>query len=265
MLTSVLDGRVFGERVGATPARVLALHGWGRDRTDLLPVLTGVAGLALDLPGFGASPPPDLAWGTGTRDYAAALAPLLDDAAVMRAPVVLVGHSFGGRVALHLAAARPDAVAGLVLTGTPSLVTMPGAAGSRSPLTYRLARAANRRGLVSDARMNVLRERYGSADYRAARGVLREVLVRAVNERYDDVLASVRCPVTLVWGEFDTAAPVVMARIAVERFATATLQVIPGSAHLLDERLYAALRTAVQAFVPGDDAAGRGPADGGAA
>lgn len=43
----------------------------------------------------------------------AALAALLDDEA--NGPVVVVGHSFGGAIALHLAAAYPDRVAALVL------------------------------------------------------------------------------------------------------------------------------------------------------
>lgn len=43
----------------------------------------------------------------------AALSALLDDRA--DAPVVVVGHSFGGALAMHLAAARPDRVAALLL------------------------------------------------------------------------------------------------------------------------------------------------------
>ena len=56
------------------------------------------------------------------------------------------------------------------------------------PLGYRVARWANRRGLLSDERMDALRNERGSADYRAADGVLRGVLVRVVNELYDEEL-----------------------------------------------------------------------------
>ena len=60
--------------------------------------------VALDLPGFGAAPPPPEPW--GTPQYADALSPLLDELG----PVVVLGHSFGGRVAIELAHRRPDAV-----------------------------------------------------------------------------------------------------------------------------------------------------------
>ena len=41
---------------------------------------------------------------------------------------------------------------------------------------------------------------------------MRDVLVRLVNERYDEALATLRCPVELVWGDDDTEAPVEGAR-----------------------------------------------------
>ena len=38
-------------------------------------------------------------------------------------------------------------------------------------------------------------------------GIMRDVLVRLVNEHYDDALAALACPVELVWGDDDTEAP----------------------------------------------------------
>src|SRR5437764_447469 len=73
--------------------------------------LQGVDAVALDLPGFGATPPPASAW--GSADYATAVADAIDE------PMVILGHSLGGRVAAYLAALRPDLVRALVLTGAP--------------------------------------------------------------------------------------------------------------------------------------------------
>ena len=59
-------------------------------------------------------------------------------------------------------------------------------------------------------RMESLRQRYGSEDYRLATGVMRTVHVRAVNETnesYEEQLRRIACPVELVWGDDDTAAP----------------------------------------------------------
>lgn len=208
VLTSFEGGRLFGRRHGSGDPEVLALHGWGRDGADFARTLDGLDAVALDLPGFGASPPPGEA--TGAGGYAAAVMPALE--AFPRPPVV-VGHSFGGRVAVSLAASRPDAVRALVLTGVPLLRRAP---ARRPSPGYRLVRTAHRLGLVSEARMEAIRRRRGSADYRAASGVMRDVLVRVVNESYERELAALGCPVELVWGRDDTDVPPAVAELAAE-------------------------------------------------
>ena len=242
MLQAFASGRLFGTSHGTGTPWVLALHGWRRDHHDFDAALRGMDALAVDLPGFGATPEPDSAWGAG--EYAAAVEPVLDE---LQRPAVLLGHSFGGRVAVHLAARRPDAVGGLVLTGVP-LIRRAGA--GRPALSFRLARTLNRWGVVSDARMDALREQHGSEDYRAARGVMRQVFVRVVNESYEDQLRAVTCPVELVWGEDDTAAPLAVAEQAAALLRHATLTRLAGAGHLTPLTAPDALRDALMRHKP---------------
>jgi pimeloyl-ACP methyl ester carboxylesterase len=230
-LTALLGGSVYAEKQGDDP-RLLALHGWGRTRADWAPVLAGIPSLALDLQGFGASPAPERAW--GSRDYAEALAPLLVDGGW-----TLLSHSFGGRVAVQLAAGWPELVDRVVLTGVP-LLRAPGR--GKAPIAFRLAKRLNAAGLMSDERMEAERLKHGSADYRAAQGVMRDTLVRLVNEDYRDLLPAVKAPTTLVWGAHDTAATLAMVREAQPLFPQASLVVSETSAHLLDEALVDLLR-----------------------
>ena len=131
---------VFGEQVGDGPARVLALPGWMRTRADFAAVIDGLDAVTLDLPGFGgATPEPPEA--TGAAGYAEAVAPALEACAP---GVVVVGHSFGGRVAVHLAASHPGQIGALVLTGVPRLVKPP--ASSRPKASFRLAALVARQG-----------------------------------------------------------------------------------------------------------------------
>jgi pimeloyl-ACP methyl ester carboxylesterase len=246
VLTTLLGGRAFAERYGEPPASVVALHGWGRTRADFATTLEGFDALALDLPGFGATPAPDEGWSTG--EYAEWLRECLEDAARQGSdrPVV-VGHSFGGRVAVRLAATNPELMRGIVLSGVPLL--RPQVAASKPPLGFRAMRFLNKWHFISNERMEKERRKRGSADYLAAQGVMREVLVKAVNEDYGDALDAIArsgLPVTMVWGEHDTAASPAMAEQARARIgSSAELVVVPGSGHLLDDALVAALRTAI--------------------
>ncbi len=229
VLTSFAGGSIFGRRHGGGSPGVVALHGWGRRSDDFSALLAGIDAVALDLPGFGASPAPQEAM--GAAGYADAVLPVLRS---LSSPPIVVGHSFGGRVAVCLAAAHPDLVRGLVLTGVP-LVRRHG--GRRPSWTYRMLRSAHRMHLISDARMEAVRRRRGSPDYRAASGVMRDVLVMAVNESYEDQLAGLRVPVRMVWGEDDRETPVDIARVALgvmlDAGVDARLDVISGAGHFL--------------------------------
>lgn len=230
---------LFGERFGA-PAPVLALHGWGRSRHDWSRVLADTGGLALDLPGFGATPPPDRSM--GAAGYAEAIAPVLDS---FPSPVAVAAHSFGGRVAVNLAGQRPDKVSGLVLTGVP-LVRL-GGKRARMAFPYRMIRAARRLRLIPERRLEEARRRYGSADYRAATGVMRQVLTTVVGESYEEQLSRLRCPVRLIWGEADRVVPPEVAQRALALLEDGSLELLPGIGHDVPaeapDRLAAAIRS----------------------
>ncbi len=204
------EGNIFGEAYGDGPVQVVWLHGWARTSADFsaaanLLARDGIASVALDLPGFGASPLPSSAGGSAL--YARLLEPVLNQFGP--GPLVLVGHSNGGRVAMALTLAHPDRVRAVVLSGAP-LIRLANA--RRSPWAYRIVRALHRRRLISEARMEVARQKYGSRDYRNATGLLREILVASVNEDFEAQLAQVTAPVSLVWGANDHDVPLEVAQ-----------------------------------------------------
>lgn len=244
MLTSYAAGAIFGSRTGAGPPQVLALHGWGRSRDDFADVLAGLDAIAVDLPGFGASPAPTAP--TGSAGYAAVVAEVLDE---FPEPAVVVGHSFGGRVAVHLALLRPDKVRALVLVGVP-LVKRTGRGRVRSPWPYRVTRTLHRFGVVNEERMEAARQRYGSADYRAARGVMRDVLVAVVNESYEEELPRISQPVFLVWGADDRDVPPQVAESAGEIFSRSELTVLTGVGHHVCLEAPETVRAAILAVGP---------------
>ena len=105
----------------------------------------------------------------------------------------------------------------MIVTGTP-LLHSPVAV--RSPRTYRLIRWLHQRGWLSDERLEAARHRYGSSDYRAASGIVRDVLVATVAEGYEDELTRLDVPFIMLWGELDTVVPVAIAERANELLHT---------------------------------------------
>lgn len=222
-LRSFADGALFAEVYGRGQPTVLALHGWGRRGSDFKQSLHGFPAFAPDLPGFGASPVPDSV--IGADGYADIVAQMLDQ---FDEPPVLIGHSFGGRVAVCLAAKLPEKVGPLVLTGVP-LVRRGDV--KKPALSYRILRGLNRTGVVSDERMESERRKRGSADYRGVTGVMREILVKVVNESYETQLTQIRSQVVLLWGSEDTVVPIAIAQEAGTLINKADLEILDGVGH----------------------------------
>jgi pimeloyl-ACP methyl ester carboxylesterase len=234
MLTALADGRLLAEKTGSLPPAVFALHGWQRTGNDFAAILHGLDAVAPNLPGAStATEAPTEAW--GSPEYAE----LVADAIRPFGPVYIVAHSFGGRVAVNLAAKYPELVRGLVLTGVPLLRLT---SAPKASLGFRVMKRLASLGLVSQKRLEAERRKRGSADYNAAHGVVREIFVKVVNENYDAPMAALTVPVRMVWGEHDTSAPTDAGRVASERIPGATFRVVPGAAHLLEGDLRTAVR-----------------------
>ena len=240
MITALADGRLLAEKTGATPPAVVALPGWMRSAADFAPVVDGLDAVAIHFPGFGTTPEPPTAW--GSENYAEEVA----DAIAGFGPVVLVGHSFGGRVAVRLAAKYPQYVKGIVLTGVPLLRLTP---APTPPLSFRLARSLSKKGLLPKSVLEKQRQKRGSADYLAAQGVMRDILVRVINEDYRDDLARISAPVRMVWGENDTAAPADAGLAASQLVSHSAFRAVAGAGHLLEGDLRPAVRGELLAMI----------------
>lgn len=214
---------------------VVVLHGWGGRVESMAPVISCLTGsrrvLALDLPGFGESPAPETAW--GTADYARFVRRVLGDAGVEKAD--FVGHSFGAKTSLYLAATSP-AVRRLVLAGSSGLRTPPSLKARAKRALSRGARFAGHLGGPGRALRSAVYRRIASEDYRNA-GPLRPTFVKVVNEDLTDLLPRVGAPTLLVWGTEDDAVPVAHARTMEERIPDAGLVLFEGAGHFayLDE------------------------------
>ena len=94
---------------------IVMLHGWGTNIESLSPIYSFLQKkrkvVALDFPGFGQTDFPPTAWGVG--DYTDWLVSFLQSLEIDSAD--FLGHSFGGRVSIKLAAMHPKIVNKLIL------------------------------------------------------------------------------------------------------------------------------------------------------
>ena len=229
---ATLVDEVFGD--SGSPHLIL-MHGWGATRDSL----RGIGALfprthcvhLLDLPGFGDAPPPPDDW--DTIKYSGLVERYLEER--ISGAVVLVGHSFGGRLAVRLAAGRLPQIRAVVLMGVPGL---PAPRFSRGHVRRAGIRALRRmlgalRAVTGPAPLEWHTRTFGSRDYRAA-GALRPVLVRAVNEDLTESARAIACPVLLLWGSDDLETPLSLAyRYRELMNGRATLHVFPHKDHHL--------------------------------
>lgn len=189
-------------------------HGWARNHHDFEPIAELIAREArtilLDFPGFGNSPRPETAW--GTEEYANAIKEHLADTLGL-SRYIWVGHSFGARVGLRLAAMTNSPVDHLFVVAGAGIKRpqgwvdrMRGKIRSRS-FKRKKARAK------TEAEIIALEKAYGSADYVMSRDMrLRDVFLKTVQEDQSAMLANIRCPTTLIYGEKDTETPPALGR-----------------------------------------------------
>ena len=217
---------------------ILLLHGWGDNTAGLRALQANLAKkykvIAVDLPGFGGSQPPNSAW--GLDEYAQFISDFLSkiDAGKMLA---VVGHSNGGAIAVRGLARRRFAADKLVLLAS---------AGIRGEYKGRVKalRLITKAGKALTAPLpKSLKARLRKKVYRTVGSDmlvaehLQETFKKVVT---DDVRADagrLRLPALLIYGDQDESTPVSYAKMLNEAIEGSKLEVLPGTGHFvhLDE------------------------------
>lgn len=232
----IVDGRhVAYIDEGAGPV-VLLLHGWGAPAETYGLIIHHLSAycrvIAPDLPGFGGSDEPETAWcAEDYADFVLAFTQSLD----IR-PAVLIGHSNGGRIILKLMN-RPDlpfAVEKIVLIDAAGIKPRHGAGYYARVYSYKAGKwvlsLPGIRQLFPEA-VERLRAKKGSADYRSASPIMRQTMVRLVNEDLSSCLPGIKASTLLIWGEKDTATPLEDGKRMERDIPDAGLVVLAGAGH----------------------------------
>lgn len=178
---------------------ILLLHGWGQNIEMMKPIGDKYKDnfniLILDLPGFGKSEEPPFSW--TIDDYVELVHDFVKKLKLKK--IVLIGHSFGGRVSLLYAYKyKCDKLICLASPYCPEVTKL--------PLKNRIYKKLKKIPVLNIV-AKLLQKNVGSSDYRNASEVMRGVLVKAVNYDLTEFVKKIECPTLLVWGDLDTAVP----------------------------------------------------------
>lgn len=211
---------------------VLLMHGWGCNHTTVRSIANCLNDRMrvwnVDIPGHGESQQPPTAW--GVEDFTNLFEQFITQERLKQP--ALIGHSFGGRIAILLASRNK--------VGKIALVDAAGIKPKRK-LKYYLKvysfKTAKKilpliLGKENGAKIiDAWRGKAGSADYRNSSPIMRAVMSRCVNEDLKFAMPSITSPTLLIWGENDTATPLSYAKTMNRLIPDSGLVAFPNCGH----------------------------------
>lgn len=206
---------------------VVLLHGWGQNIQMMDPLgklLKNCKITILDLPGFGSSMEPSFAY--NISDYASLLHEFLKELKIDNP--ILIGHSFGGRIAIYYASIYP--VSKLVLFGSPFIKR------ENDSLKLKVFKSLKKIKFLNNF-AEIMKNHIGSEDYKNASGVMRQILVNTVNTDLSSNASKITCPTLLIWGNNDEAVPVSEAKKLESLIDDSALIVLNGTHYCYLENL----------------------------
>lgn len=225
---------------------VVVLHGWG-SRGSVMRSLARAVGAThrvanVDLPGHGEAPTP--AHALDVPAHARLVASLIRER--FDGPVVILGHSNGGRIALFMAS--EDSMSSLIRA---LVLIAPSGVKAKRKLSFYVRKyiatalkapfevlpTRQREFGLDWLRHSLVWKALGSSDYRRLSGVMRDTFVRTVTFHLDDRLDGVRVPTLIFWGDQDADISRYQMSVLEHRIPDAGLVTLRGAGHYahLDE------------------------------
>ena len=206
---------------------VVFLHGWGGGIASFKGTFTYLSKfyrcINLEFPGFGNSGTPGVPY--TVYDYAERIKDFIGF--LKCGAVTLAGHSFGGRIALILAAEYPESVERIVLIDAAGLKPRRGLKYYCRRIKFGFAKLLVRLKMRRPETLS----RHGSPDYRALSGVMKKTFVNVINEHLNILTHKIMCSALLVWGSKDKDTPLYMGRYFKKHIKGSRLVIYKGAGH----------------------------------
>ena len=207
---------------------IILLHGWAASSTifeSITNILkTKYTIYVIDLPGFGKSEEPDKPY--NLDDYVDLLYQFIIDLDIYNP--ILLGHSFGGRIAIKFASLYN--VSKLILVDSAGLKQKNFIKTKTKILLYKLKKKYYKitKNVI---KYNDLLINSGSTDYKEASVIMKKILVNVTNEYLDKYLKDITCDTLIIWGKKDDVTPYYNAVKLKKKIKNAGLVTLEGVGH----------------------------------
>lgn len=203
---------------------VLFLHGWGSDVTDFQGSAKyfskNYKTILLDFWGFGKSEQPKEVW--GIEDYAKAVYEFTQKINLKQ--FHLVGHSFGGKVAIKFASLFPKKVKSLTLVDSAGMKPRFSIKKFLKVLRYKRLK----KKVLKNKQNSKVLEKFGSQDFKQSFGIMKQILTKVVNENVEQESKTLNVKAMIVWGRCDKETPLYMAKKLHKNIKNSQLHVLEG-------------------------------------
>lgn len=222
--------KIFGEEKTSLPAsrQVLILHGWGSksERWQTVAKLLSGRGFKViipDLPGFGKSDKPNKAW--GLDDYSNIINELVSKLELNR--FSLLGHSFGGNVAIKYSLNNPEKIERMYLVGASCIRKE----SFRKKVLYILSKLFKFLSFIPPIKKAFYRAI--KSDYAEIDGIMKEIYLKTIKKDLSDLLEKINVPTLVIWGERDNITSLKNAYIINSKIRNSEIKIIPRVKHNL--------------------------------
>ena len=203
---------------------IVLLHGWGQNIEMMKPLGDPLSDnyriTIIDFPGFGQSNEPDSDW--TITDYVSMLEKLFKDLNIKKP--ILIGHSFGGRVAIKYAS--KNEVTKLILLASPCVRIKDSTRDLKTKVLKSIKKLPGMNKIGEYAKNFI-----GSRDYKAASPRMRQILVNTVNEDLTEDAKKIKIPTLLIWGDMDDEATLEEGKMLEKLLLDGGLVVLNGCTH----------------------------------
>lgn len=207
---------------------IVILHGWGSSINVMKKMFEYLCEnnrvVILDLPGFGETDKLNEGW--SLNDYALFVIEFMKKLNIKNP--IIIGHSFGGRIAIKIASEYPKININKIVLIDSAGIKKDQKSSVKLTILKILKKTFEK---IAPKLVEVAKNKIGSADYRNASPIMKETLINLINEDLTTNLSKIKAPTLLIWGENDLDTPISDAKIMNENIADSGIVYVPNAGH----------------------------------